>query len=614
MAGFFIRSFGTRAPRVSPRLLRDDQAQTAKNLNPSSGELAPLKGLAQVGSGLLSKPGTKKTIYRWGQQLDSETQYWFHWTADVHVVRGPVAGDTIERTYFTGDVEPRMTYSPIAVTGASTDYPLAWYKLGIPAPSTSPNTPTASNRVISSITRAGTTATATTAEPHGLLTGQSVVISGATPSQYNGTFQITVTGSNTFTYTMASDPGVDASGSPVYNLGGAGEYRVYVVTYVSGLGEEGPPSPPTTAVLVIPGQKVSLSGIPGAPTGNYNITKKRIYRTVSGNDETTYRFVAEIDVAATTYDDTKESSALGERIPSLTWVPPPTDLKGLIAFANGMLAGISGNQVCLTPAFQPHAWPVAFRYAVPFDPVALATFGNTILVLTVGMPSLLTGTDPSAMSQEDLKVGQPCASAQSVVEIGGQVFWASPEGIAQMGPSGYRLATEAIFSKTEWAAYKPESIRAYRWQNRYVGFYDTGTVQAGFIFDPATGDFWDIDLYATAGYTDPKRGELYLAQGNEVKKFDAGTALTHTWRSKVFSLPRPANPSVAKVVARSYPVNFGLYGDGVLRHSRSVQNSRAFLLPSGYKATDFEVELSGTVNVQGVAVAESMEELKGLSE
>jgi hypothetical protein len=58
--------------------------------------------------------------------------------------------------------------------------------------------------VLSSLTSVGATATATTAAPHGLITGDSVTISGATPSSYNGSYSITVTGASTFTYTFAT--------------------------------------------------------------------------------------------------------------------------------------------------------------------------------------------------------------------------------------------------------------------------------------------------------------------------------------------------------------------------------------------------------------------------
>ncbi len=63
---------------------------------------------------------------------------------------------------------------------------------------------TSTAQTISTITRGGAgnlTATLTTAAPHGLVTGNRVVISGATESNYNGTYVITVTGASAFTYT-----------------------------------------------------------------------------------------------------------------------------------------------------------------------------------------------------------------------------------------------------------------------------------------------------------------------------------------------------------------------------------------------------------------------------
>ena len=64
---------------------------------------------------------------------------------------------------------------------------------------------------ISTITRVGTLATLTTATAHGLVTNNRVTISGASSSEYNGTYVITVTGANTFTYTMASTPAANAT-------------------------------------------------------------------------------------------------------------------------------------------------------------------------------------------------------------------------------------------------------------------------------------------------------------------------------------------------------------------------------------------------------------------
>jgi hypothetical protein len=73
---------------------------------------------------------------------------------------------------------------------------------------------TTTAQTISTITRGGTgnlTATVTTAAAHGLATGNRVTISGATESNYNGNYVITVTGGSEFTYTMATAPTADAT-------------------------------------------------------------------------------------------------------------------------------------------------------------------------------------------------------------------------------------------------------------------------------------------------------------------------------------------------------------------------------------------------------------------
>jgi hypothetical protein len=78
---------------------------------------------------------------------------------------------------------------------------------------------TYSGQTISSITNSTTTATLTTAANHNLTTGAFVTVSGATPSAYNGTFSITVTGDTTFTYTMLTDPAGSATVVGSYKVG-----------------------------------------------------------------------------------------------------------------------------------------------------------------------------------------------------------------------------------------------------------------------------------------------------------------------------------------------------------------------------------------------------------
>jgi hypothetical protein len=86
-----------------------------------------------------------------------------------------------------------------------------WYKIA----------DTTTSQTISTITRGGTgnlTATLTTASAHGLITGNQVTITGATESNYNGTYYITVTSPTVFTYTMATAPAADATVVGTYTV------------------------------------------------------------------------------------------------------------------------------------------------------------------------------------------------------------------------------------------------------------------------------------------------------------------------------------------------------------------------------------------------------------
>ena len=80
-------------------------------------------------------------------------------------------------------------------------------------------TTVAAQTTISSITNVTTTATATTVANHNMQTGDYVTITGCTPSAYNGSFSITVTGNTTFTYTMLTNPGGSASVVGTYTDG-----------------------------------------------------------------------------------------------------------------------------------------------------------------------------------------------------------------------------------------------------------------------------------------------------------------------------------------------------------------------------------------------------------
>ncbi len=66
---------------------------------------------------------------------------------------------------------------------------------------------------VTSITRSGSTATATTGSAHGFTSGETITIIGATQGEYNGSFVITVDNASQFHYTVSGTPATPATTS-----------------------------------------------------------------------------------------------------------------------------------------------------------------------------------------------------------------------------------------------------------------------------------------------------------------------------------------------------------------------------------------------------------------
>lgn len=125
------KAMSGQMPRVEPHLLTDMLAQKALNTVIETGGVSSLRG--ETFTALTYKGGEKLTIYRDGQHIDDDTKYWFSFTGDVDITRGPVVDDELGRLFYTGDGPPKMTNSLIgwADPGAM---PVTYYNLGIPQP------------------------------------------------------------------------------------------------------------------------------------------------------------------------------------------------------------------------------------------------------------------------------------------------------------------------------------------------------------------------------------------------------------------------------------------------------------------------------------------------
>lgn len=395
------------------------------------------------------------------------------------------------------------------------------------------------------------------------------------------------------------------------------EYRFYVRTYVTEMGEEGPPCEPTEKLSVAPGQSVNITGL-GLNAGDgdaRNITLQRIYRTNSNNYGAAFQFVAELPISDVTFTDSKAGEELIEVLPSTDWYPPPAGLRGIRLMANGVMVGFRDNEVYFSEPYLPHAWPARYRLTVDYPIVALGSFGTTIVVATEGRPFLITGSHPESMSQLELDLIEPCVSARSMASMGHGVVYASRNGLVYVGPSGADLITQGIVTREEWAAFQPETIRAVEYRQQYMGFYGTAANNGGgFFLNPrgATSGLIGLDAKVQAVHRDPLNENLYLLDWNKnVRQFEAGEGrMTATWRSRVVELDRPTMFRVLRVdVEEAASTTVNVYADGGLHSSCVVTHGEPISLARKGRARRWEVEVVTTGSVRSVAIAESVAEV-----
>ncbi len=432
---------------------------------------------------------------------------------------------------------------------------------------------------------------------------------------------------------------VDVRSSETYISGGTWQLAfddderqdtAYVLTFLTQVGaqvQEGPPSDPSEILSLGSGEPVHLTNIPTTPPGDggtYNLTGKRLYRNnVDSEGNAAFYFVAELAIATTSHTDNLRFNELGEELPSTDWIKPPTDLTGLTSVSGGSLAGFSGNILCFSEPYQPHAWPTKYQIPIEYPPVAVRSFGENTFVGTLGKPVLVLGVDPANMRPVPMQLSEPCVAIDSVVDMGSYLVYAGDSGLVLVSSSQNGVITDQLFTKEEWQEISPETIRAGRYDSRYIGFFTRKDgSEGGFVFDPkeATATWMWLDFAADVCWTDPASGDLYLVVEETIQKWDSHPTLRYTykWRSKQFVLDRPVCPAYAKVVAESYPVDFQLFVAKdpeapdlmTLLHTRTVQNGNPFALPDGYESDVFEYEITGVAKVKRVAIASSIRELQ----
>lgn len=371
----------------------------------------------------------------------------------------------------------------------------------------------------------------------------------------------------------------------------------YVQTFVSAYGEEGPPSVPVlfTAVKIDATVTITLHAADPADLGtNRNLTKSRLYRTVTASDGTAnFYFVAEVAIGTTTYADNAAVStdaviALNSILASTNWQGPPSDLQGMVALSNGMVVAFRQNELWFCEPFRMHAWPAAYVLVTEYPIVGLGVSNQMLVVATEGFTYAATGIAPSSISLVKLPGLLPCTSRGSIVSTTIGVYFATPSGLIIVSPSGVHLATKELIKKDRWGTLvATNTLRAAQLGDGYFAFgqarfgvfdvlsfdntafaqNDFGGARRGILIDPtslsvAFNLLTSVDPVANV-QTDAWSAEVFLIRDNQLLWMDVGdqtqTRVPYKWRTKIYQSSDKRNFQAMKVYFETnpaYPISY----------------------------------------------------------
>jgi len=531
-------------PRLEPHLLPHGNALIALNTKLWTGALTPLRQPAFVAA--LAKPGEKQTIYRYGQGIDSDTQWWFHWPIDVDVVRGPTTEDTQERVYFTGDGPPKATDATMATTGSL--LPSAAYRVGLPAPATKPT-----------VTVSGTPLEG--AEPVVLLVAYQYVNSWNEPGPISDV-------SDPIDYYPGQTLLVEQmDGAP------AGDYNVpYKRVYLAQTDSNGYTTlrywreiavglPSTSGVIdfTVLGEAPEAPSMVQPPEDLFGLmlhpnrflvgfTERRICRSEANRPygwPDAYR-----DPVG---DDIVGGAIIGQSVVICT--------KGKTRLATGQdplnqaIVDLEGWQPCVAKR-SIKATTFGVLYASP-DGLVLVNSAGPLVVVT-----------EQHFTREQWQALKP-ESMHAVVHDNRYYLWYDT-GAQQGG---------LIFEFEAGGA-----IRTLTRTDIYVS--------------AAYADNRRDDLFVAL----PADGNLY--------KWDEGALATQTWASREIRIARPQNVGAAMVKAAGYPVTFKLHADGQLVDTVTVQSEAPFMLAGQDRYRDVRWEISGAAVITQVDLASSIFDIR----
>jgi len=403
--------------------------------------------------------------------------------------------------------------------------------------------------------------------------------------------------------------------------------RAYRYTYVNRHGREGPGSAPSQIVRGNDGQPFLVTGFQ-MPSAEWCVRSIRLYRLAtpyetgleqSNPANTEYFFVDEFPASQAAYLDDNTELELGNGSQGVfvtdEYLPPPADLHGIVSAENGMLAGISGDQVWICEPHSPHAWPL--RYVKKFygTPIALGACGGALYVATSKRPYVVDLSDPAnsngVNAVHGTRVPLPCVSARSMAADTSAAYYSSKDGLVVLAAGQAKLISQARLTERDWQALRPNKMIGHVRKGYYHGYTDIEGVRIRTLDE-------EFATIQEIGYTNLSErpaalwtsldGELYYAVGREVFHWNGGDRFRdYTWQCSDVTFPRRTSLNTARVNrANSGRLRFALITDSGRVFERQVDHGDFFRIKGGQNSHIAAVELKGTAEIFELTVGTSL--------
>ena len=361
---------------------------------------------------------------------------------------------------------------------------------------------------------------------------------------------------------------------------------------------------------------------------SFTVSAKRIYRSVSGSDSAQYLFVAEVAVATANYEDTVSVEALGEVLSTETYELPPSKLQGIKLHPNGFLVGFYDNVLCACEPYLPYAWPTEYRKTFGSAIIGIEIFGQTIVVITDGKPSVGTATDPASLNLREIEEVLPGTSRQGMCSTGRSVVFVSPVGLVVVDEGGAKNITKQYFSASQWATVYAMTISASDYPTT-LEFQDGRlwmSVQGYALYSFDMHDDGRIDVVTYSAYSpatmfvDRQNDALFIMDyslitaDRRLHQFNKyGASRSYVWSSRRYHMPREINMGAMQVFATSYTGGISVTvtaNEGSYSRTYTVTSQNPVRLQSGFLSRDWRITVTGTREIQGIHLAESIDELR----